>query len=63
MAKNPSLTKEKLDLLAQILEEEIELTSPGVKTYSALQEMNHYLATRSVPVEQNINLSEERLLC
>ncbi len=43
MAKNPNLTQDKLNLLAQIPEDVIELISSGVKTQSDLQAMilNH----------------------
>ena len=36
MAKNPHLTQDKLNLLAQIPDEVIELISSGVKTQSDL---------------------------
>lgn len=43
MAKNPHLTQDKLDLLAQIPEEVIELISSGVKTQADLAAMFHGL--------------------
>jgi hypothetical protein len=39
MAKNPGYTQDKIDLIAQIPEEIIELISSGVKTQTDLQSM------------------------
>lgn len=48
MAKNPNLTKEKLDILSQIPEDVIELISSGVKTQSDLQAMIMGLKSRII---------------
>ena len=48
MAKNPHLTQDKLNLLAQIPEEVIELISSGVKTQSDLAAMIHGLKSRII---------------
>lgn len=48
MAKNPHLTQDKLNLLAQILEEMIELISSGVKTQSVLAVMIQGLKNRII---------------
>ena len=48
MAKNPHLTQDKLDLLAQIPEDIIELISSGVKTQSDLQAMIMCLKSRII---------------
>lgn len=48
MAKNPHLTQDKLDLLAQIPEDIIELISSGVKTQSDLQAMIMGLKSRII---------------
>lgn len=48
MAKNPHLTQDKLDLLAQIPEEVIELISSGVKTQADLAAMFHGLKSRVI---------------
>ena len=53
MAKNPHLTQDKLDLLAQIPEEVIELISSGVKTQSDLQAM--ILGLKSRIIESALN--------
>ena len=48
MAKDPHLTQDKLDLLARILEDVIELISSGVKTQSDLQAMITGLKSRII---------------
>ena len=48
MAKNPNLTQDKLDLLAQVPSEVIELISSGVKTQSDLAAMIHGLKSRII---------------
>jgi len=48
MAKNPHLTQDKLNLLAQIPDEVIELISSGVKTQSDLAAMIHGLKSRII---------------
>lgn len=48
MAKNPHLTQDKLNLLAQIPDEVIELISSGVKTQSDLVAMIHGLKSRII---------------
>ena len=48
MAKTPHLTQDKLDLLAQIPEEVIELISSGVKTQANLAAMFHGLKSRVI---------------
>lgn len=53
MAKNPHLTQDKLDLLAQIPQEVIELISSGVKTQSDLQAM--VLGLKSRIIESALN--------
>jgi transposase-like protein len=65
MAKNPYLTQDKLDLLAQIPEEVIELISSGVKTQTDLQAMIHGLKSRIIESalngEMNHHLTTESL--
>lgn len=51
MAKNPHLTQGKLNLLAQIADEVIELISSGVKTQSDLVAMIHGLKSRIIESE------------
>lgn len=53
MAKNPHLTQDKLDLLAQIPNDVIELISSGVKTQSDLQAM--ILGLKSRIIESALN--------
>jgi hypothetical protein len=53
MAKNPHLTQDKLDLLAQIPEDVIELISSGVKTQSDLQAI--ILGLKSRIIESALN--------
>jgi transposase-like protein len=64
MAKNPHLTQDKLDLLAQIPEDVIELISSGVKTQSDLQAMILGLKSRIIESalngEMNHHLSNPR---
>jgi putative transposase len=48
MAKNPHLTQDKLNLLAQTPDEVIELISSGVKTQSDLAAMIHGLKSRII---------------
>jgi transposase-like protein len=64
MAKNPHLTQDKLDLLAQIPEDVIELISSGVKTQSDLQAMILGLKSRIIESalngEMNHHLSNSR---
>ena len=48
MAKNPHLTQDKLNLLAQIPDDVIELISSGVKTQSDLAAMIHGLKSRII---------------
>ena len=48
MAKNPHLTQDKLNWLAQIPDEVIELISSGVKTQSDLAAMIHGLKSRII---------------
>lgn len=48
MAKNPHLTQNELDLLAQIPEDVIELISSGIKTQSDLQAMILCLKSRII---------------
>ena len=57
MAKNPNLTQDKLDLLAQIPEEVIELISSGVKTQSDLQAMITGLKSRIIESALNGELN------
>lgn len=61
MAKNPHLTQDKLDLLAQIPEDVIELISSGIKTQSDLQAMIMGLKSRIIESalngEMNYHLS------
>ncbi|MCE3269578.1 MAG: family transposase [Burkholderiales bacterium] len=66
MAKNPHLTQDKLDLLARIPEDVIELISSGVKTQSDLQAMITGLKSRIIESalngEMNHHLSNQSAL-
>ena len=57
MAKNPHLTQDKLDLLAQIPEDIIDLISSGVKTQSDLQAMIMGLKSRIIESALNGEMS------
>jgi transposase-like protein len=65
MAKNPNLTQDKLDLLAQVPSEVIELISSGVKTQSDLAAMIHGLKSRIIEsalageMEHHLNTSQD----
>lgn len=67
MAKNPHLTQDKLDLLAQIPEDVIELISSGVKTQADLAAMFHGLKSRVIEsalageMEHHLNNQESLL--
>ena len=60
MAKNPNLTQDKLNLLAQIPEEVIELISSGVKTQSDLQAMIMGLKTRIIESALNGEMNHSK---
>lgn len=66
MAKNPHLTQDKLDLLAQIPKDVIELISSGVKTQSDLQAMIMGLKSRIIESalngEMNHHLNNQPLI-
>lgn len=55
MAKNPHLTQDKLNLLAQIPDEVIELISSGFKTQSDLAAMINGLKSRIIESEHHLS--------